>query len=180
MAHFEHLARALGLGALVVLLGGYLLARLLRRHHLRASWAALCLPLSYLALGLGSLGLRVCGTLLLGCTLSASWQRQDLDRGADYADAARARLRIRDAARRALWRAHIRRRGWLIDGRLVRCSGPRGARMPGCGRCQSAPGRARRSPRRSGRSSRRSPDPLRSAHRDVVGRGVLTPLPISS
>jgi hypothetical protein len=88
MAHFEHLARVLGLGALLVLLGGYLLARLLRRYHLRASWAALALPLSYLAFGLGSLGLLVCGVLLLGCSLSASWQRQDLDRGADYAEAA--------------------------------------------------------------------------------------------
>jgi hypothetical protein len=39
-------------------MGGYLLARLLRRRHLRASWAALGLPLSYLALGLGPASCR--------------------------------------------------------------------------------------------------------------------------
>jgi hypothetical protein len=119
MARFEHLARTLGLGALVVLLGGYLLARLLRRYHLRASWAALGLPLSYLTLGFSSLGLLVDGVLPLSCSLTASWQRQDLDRGADYAEAARARLRIRDAARRALSRRQTacrpkHRRLWVL------------------------------------------------------------------
>jgi DNA helicase HerA-like ATPase len=63
--------------------------------------------------------LLLCGVLVLGCSLAASWQRQDLDRGADYAEAARVRLRIRDAARRALRRAHVRRRGWVFDGRLI-------------------------------------------------------------
>jgi conjugal transfer pilus assembly protein TraD len=119
MAHFEQIAQALGLAALLVLSGGYALARLLRRHRLRASWALLVLIPVYLALQLSRLGLALEAILLLAYSLGASWQRADLDRGADYAEVARARLRIRDAARRALWRWRIRRAGWLQRGRLV-------------------------------------------------------------
>jgi conjugal transfer pilus assembly protein TraD len=127
-AHFEHVARALGVGALLVLLGGYLLARLLRARRLRASWALLAAAPVYLALQISRLGLALEAMLLLAYSLGASWQRADLDRGADYAEGARARLGIRDLARRAWQRWRIRRAGWLQRGRLV--LGQDAKRMP--------------------------------------------------
>jgi conjugal transfer pilus assembly protein TraD len=119
MPRFAHVAEVLAVSALMVVPGGYLLAWLLRRYRLRWSWAALSLPVGYLVLGSRQFALPLYGACLLGCALGASWHHQDLDRGADYAEFARARLRIRDVFVRALRKRQVRREGWINEGRLV-------------------------------------------------------------
>lgn len=119
MPRAEHLLEALGVAALLVLPGGCLLAVLLRRRHLRWSWAALGLPLAYGVLGTRLFALPVYCACLLACALGASWQHQDLDRGADFAEVARARLRVRDVFVRAFQRRRVRREGWVSGERLV-------------------------------------------------------------
>ena len=106
-------------GVLVALPGGYLLAALLRKRALRSSWALLGLPATYLLLGHRLFALALYGACLSAWMLGASWHRQDLDHGADYAEAARERLRIRDVVTRRLRRRGIRRNGWVRDGRLT-------------------------------------------------------------
>lgn len=115
----DHIAEALGVGLLVALPGGYLLAAWLRRRALRASWALLGLPATYLLLGDRLFTLALYGACLLAAALGGSWHRQDLDHGADYAEAARERLRVRDVLIRLLHRRAIRRGGWIKDGRLT-------------------------------------------------------------
>jgi len=119
MTGFEHIAEVLAVSALLVVPGGYLLAWLLRRYRLRWSWAALGLPVGYLVLGSRLFALPLYGGCLLACALGASWHHQDLDRGADYAEAARGRLRVRDVLMRALRKRRVRREGWINEGRLV-------------------------------------------------------------
>jgi conjugal transfer pilus assembly protein TraD len=109
----------LGIGLLLALPGAYLLAALLRARGLRSSWALLGLPIAYLAFGYRPLAFALYGACLLAASLGASWHWQDLDHGADYAEAARERLRIRDVLTRSLRRRAIRRGGWIRDGRLV-------------------------------------------------------------
>jgi conjugal transfer pilus assembly protein TraD len=115
----EAVAETLGVGLLLTLPGGYLLAALLRARGLRSSWALLGLPVTYVVLGHRLFALALYGACLLAASLGASWHRQDLDHGADYADAARERLRIRDVLIRGLRKRAIRRGGWVKDGRLV-------------------------------------------------------------
>jgi type IV secretory pathway TraG/TraD family ATPase VirD4 len=115
----EHVLQTLALGALLAVLGGHALARLLRRWHLRASWAALALAPAYLALGTGPPALAFEFALLYAWALGARWQREDRDRGADYGEAARTRLRVRDLLIRALWRRRIARGGFIHGERLV-------------------------------------------------------------
>jgi conjugal transfer pilus assembly protein TraD len=115
----DDVAETLGVGMLVALPGGYLLAAWLRRRALRASWALLGLPATYLLLGHRPFALALYGACLIAAALGASWHRQDLDLGADYAEAARVRLQIRDVLIRALRRRAIRRDGWVGDGRLT-------------------------------------------------------------
>ncbi len=119
MARAEHFVELLGVAALVILPGGYLLAWLLRRRRLRWSWGLLGLPCTYVALGSRLFGLPLYAACLLACALGASWHHQDLDQGADYAEAARARLRMRDVLVRALRKRRVRREGWVSKGRLV-------------------------------------------------------------
>jgi conjugal transfer pilus assembly protein TraD len=115
----ERIAETLGIGLLVVFPGGYLLATWLRRRGLRASWALLGLPTTYLLRGDRLFTLALYGACLLAALLGASWHRQDLDHGADYAEAARERLRVRDVLIRYLRRRAIGRRGWIRDGHLT-------------------------------------------------------------
>jgi len=126
VARAEHVLELLGLAALVILPGGYLPAWWLRRRHLRWSWAALGLPCGYLLLGIRQFALPLYGVCLLACALGVSWHHQDLDRGADYAELARARLRIRDVLVRALRKRRVRREGWINEGRLVLGADERG------------------------------------------------------
>jgi conjugal transfer pilus assembly protein TraD len=115
----ERLAETFGVGLLVALPGGYLLAAWLRKRALRASWALLGLPATYVLVGHRLFALALYGAWLLAALLGASWHRQDLDHGADYAEAARERLRIRDVLIRALRRRAIQRGGWIKNGRLM-------------------------------------------------------------
>jgi conjugal transfer pilus assembly protein TraD len=119
MPSADQVAEAFGVAVLVTVPGGFLLASLLRRHGLRWSWAALGIPSTYLVLGNRLFALPVYGACLLTCALGAGWHGQDLDRGADFAEAARATLRVRDAIVRQLRRWQIKREGFIQDGRLV-------------------------------------------------------------
>jgi Type IV secretion-system coupling protein DNA-binding domain len=119
MPTFERTAEVIGLGALVALPGGYVLASVLRRRRLLWSWAALGLPATYLLLGRHLFGLALYGAFLLACALGAAWHYEDLDHGADIAEAARARMGMADVLRRQLRRRRVKRRGWLSDGRLA-------------------------------------------------------------
>jgi conjugal transfer pilus assembly protein TraD len=119
MPGLDHVAETLGIGLLVAFPGAYLLAARLRRRGLRSTWALLGLPATYLLLGDRPFALAFYGACLLAWMLGASWHRQDLDHGADYAEAARERLRIRDVLIRRLRRAAIRRGSWITDGRLT-------------------------------------------------------------
>jgi conjugal transfer pilus assembly protein TraD len=119
MPSADVVAEALGIALLLALPGAYLLAALLRARGLRSSWALFGLPLAYLAFGNRLYSFAIYGAFLLAASLGASWHRQDLDHGADYAEAARERLRIRDVLIRCLRRRTIRRGGWIKDGRLV-------------------------------------------------------------
>jgi hypothetical protein len=89
MPRLDRIAETLGIGALVAVVCGYLLAAWLRRRGLRASWALLGVPATYLVLGYRLFTLALYGACLLAWLLGASWHREDLDRGADYAEAAR-------------------------------------------------------------------------------------------
>jgi conjugal transfer pilus assembly protein TraD len=119
MPRFDRVAETFGVGVLVVVPGGYFLAALLRRRALRSSWALLGLPVTALLIGHRLFALPVYGACLLAWMLGASWHRQDLDHGADFAEAARMRLRVRDAITRALRRWRIKREGWIKNERLV-------------------------------------------------------------
>ncbi len=114
----EHL-KLFALGALAVVLGGYLLAELVRRRRLHWTWTALPIPLIYMALRVSALGVTLQGACLLACLLGLSWHRTDLDHGADFAEAAHARMRVLDFLSSALHRRAVRRDGWIKDGRLV-------------------------------------------------------------
>jgi hypothetical protein len=116
---FEHALKLMGVGAVLAVLGGFALATFLRRRGLRWSWAALGFPVTYLLLGHHLIVLPIWGACLLACLLGAAWHHEDLDHGADFAEAARARLGIGDAIRRHRHRREIEREGWVKDGWLV-------------------------------------------------------------
>jgi DNA helicase HerA-like ATPase len=113
----ERMLEALGRGALLSVCCGWLLAWLLRRRALSWGWPLLVLPCAYAALGLRAL--PVYGALALASALGHSWHHSDLDRGADYAEAARNRLRVREVLARALAGRRIARRGWVSQGTLL-------------------------------------------------------------
>jgi hypothetical protein len=119
MPGFDRAAETFGVGVLVVVPGGYFLATLLRRRALRASWALLGPPLVAVSMGHRLFALPLYCACLLAWMLGASWHRQDIDRGADFAEAARMRLRVRDAITRSLRRWQIKREGWIKGERLV-------------------------------------------------------------
>jgi conjugal transfer pilus assembly protein TraD len=128
MPTVNHVAEVLGVAMLVVLPGGYLFASLLRRQHLLWSWAAIGFPATWVLLGDRLFTLPIYGACLLACLLGASWHNQDLDHGADIAEAARARMGVGDMLHRARLRQAVRRGGWVNEGRLVlgedRCGVP--------------------------------------------------------
>jgi hypothetical protein len=120
MPSIEHGLKLLGVGAVLVFLGGFMLASALRKRGLRWTWASLGFPGAYLILGPRNLYvLPLWGACVLACLLGAGWHNKDLDHGADFAEAARARLGIRGLIRRSLARRALRQTGWLRDGELV-------------------------------------------------------------
>jgi len=119
MPKFEHVVEMLGVGALVTVPAGYLLASFLRKRGLNWTWASLGFPSTYLVIGNRLLALPIYGTCLLACMLGAAWHFQDLDHGADIAEEARRRMGIGDVVRRQLRRRAVKRKGWINDGWLV-------------------------------------------------------------
>jgi Type IV secretion-system coupling protein DNA-binding domain len=117
-AVFEHLG-SIAEGAILIAIGGWLLASLVRRRGLHWSWTALVVPVLYALLATSPRGLVAIGVCLLASALGLSWHRADLENGADFAAAAHARLRVHDLLRRHLHRRALRRGGWIKDGRLA-------------------------------------------------------------
>jgi conjugal transfer pilus assembly protein TraD len=106
-------------GAFLIAIGGWLLASFVRRRGLHWSWTALSVPILYALLATSPIGLVAIGVCLLASALGISWHRADLDRGADFAEAAHARLRPGDVIDRFLHTQAVKRHGWIKDGRLV-------------------------------------------------------------
>lgn len=128
MSVLEHTLHGLAVGAVVILVGGWLLASVLRRRHLRWTWALLALPAGLLLKAVsGQFGLAGCGVSLLAAGLGARWHGIDLGHGADFAEAAHSRRGIQDTIRTRRQRRAIGRHGWIRNGRLVVGSDARGA-----------------------------------------------------
>jgi conjugal transfer pilus assembly protein TraD len=108
------------IAAVVIVVGGFATAQVLRRRGLRWTWASLGFPLGLLLLHLSpEIALPLWGVSLLACVLGAHWHHEDLEHGADFAEAARARLGILALLRRRVRRQALKREGWLSDGALV-------------------------------------------------------------
>jgi type IV secretory pathway TraG/TraD family ATPase VirD4 len=121
MFAFEHVLIKLAELAMVSVLGGVALTIALRVSARRWTWGLLGFPLAWAIAGGGSLVLAaVCGSVsLVGCFVGVLWHAADLAEGADRAEAARARLGIGDAVRRAIKLRQIAQRGWVGDERLT-------------------------------------------------------------
>jgi conjugal transfer pilus assembly protein TraD len=119
MHAFEAGLKILATWACLVAGGGWALARVLRRQHLRWTWALPGLPAGYLIGGVSLLGFVVCGVSVLACMHGARWHHLDLTYGADHAEAARDRLGIIAVMRRWSQQRAIRRDGWIRHGRLI-------------------------------------------------------------
>jgi hypothetical protein len=120
MPSIEHALEVLAIGVAVIVVGGFATAQLLRRRDLRWTWASLGFPLGLLLLhGSPLIALPLWGMCLLACVLGAHWHHEDLEHGADFAEAARARLGILALLRRRVrWQA-LKREGWVSGGALV-------------------------------------------------------------
>ena len=120
-----HAIGALLIGLFLVsvlsVLGGWGLALGLRLRGLRWTWASV-LVLPAMLLGYWSLELALVGvgTGVIGCALGMTWHSSDLMTGGHFAEIARGRLGILQAADRAIdtWRASREQRGWLHEGEL--------------------------------------------------------------
>lgn len=121
MFAFEHVLIKLAELAMVSVLGGVALTIALRLSARRWTWGLLGFPLAWAIAAGGSLVLAaVCGSVsLVGCFVGVLWHAADLAEGADRAAAARARLGIGDAVRRAIKLRQISRRGWAGEGSLT-------------------------------------------------------------
>jgi conjugal transfer pilus assembly protein TraD len=116
----EHGLKLLMVLAAVAVGGGVTAATLLRKRGLTWTWATPGLLVAFLLFP----NERVAGSVLgagslLACLLGASWHRSDLGHGADYAEAARARLGMIGLLRRRRHRRRVQRDGWVSDGLLV-------------------------------------------------------------
>jgi conjugal transfer pilus assembly protein TraD len=116
---FEHALKLLGIGAVVAFLGGFVLASTLRQRGLRWTWASLGLPSAYLMLRQPLIAVPIFLASLLACVLGAHWHHEDLDHGADFAEAARRRLGLVGMLRRRRRTQAVKDEGWASDGRLV-------------------------------------------------------------
>ncbi|MGH2912596.1 MAG: TraM recognition domain-containing protein [Solirubrobacteraceae bacterium] len=119
MPVFEQLLTQLLEFGIASLLGGIALAVVLRVCARRWTWALLGLPLAWVLEGSPMLAALCCSMSLVGCLVSVSWHAADLAEGADRAEAARARLGIGEALRRALRRRWAIAHGWVHGGRLA-------------------------------------------------------------
>ncbi len=120
MFAFEQIfTKLLELG-MVSLLGGIALAIALRLSARRWTWGLLGFPLAWVLAGVSPLLAVVEGSVsAAGCFVGVVWHAADLAEGADRAEAARARLGIGDAVRRAVRRRRVAVDGYVHDGGLV-------------------------------------------------------------
>jgi len=120
MPSIEHTLEVLAIAVVVVVVGGFATAHVLRRRGLRWTWASLGFPLGLLLLhGAPLIALPLWGACLLACVLGAHWHHEDLEHGADFAEAARARRGIVAMLRRRIRRQALKREGWVSAGALV-------------------------------------------------------------
>ncbi len=120
VAPFEHMLRTLALLALTAMVGGSVTARILRLAALRWTWALLGFPVGViLEQRHPQLLAAVWGVSLIACVLGRGWHRIDLERGADFARAARNMLGPLGAVKGWWGRWRVRRHGWISGGRLV-------------------------------------------------------------
>ena len=119
----EEAAHALGTLAAICgisVCGGTVLAAMLRRARLAWTWAATCIPVSYILLSFDrKLGTGIAGASLLGLLIGARWHHSDLEYGADFAQAAENRLGIKAAIRRSALRRRVKHGRWVNNGWLT-------------------------------------------------------------
>jgi hypothetical protein len=116
----EHGLKLLVVWSAIVVGGGIAAATLLRIGRLRWTWALPGLVLAGLLFEVDHLAGAVLGAAsFLACVLGASWHRSDLGHGADYAEAARARMGLTGWLRRRRHKRKVQRDGWVSDGQLV-------------------------------------------------------------
>lgn len=121
MFAFEQLLTKLLELGMVSLLGGVALAVGLRLSARRWTWGLLGFPLAWAIAGGGSPVLAaVDGSVsFAGCFVGVLWHAADLAEGGDRAAAARSRLGIGEAVRRAVRLRQIVSHGWVSEGRLT-------------------------------------------------------------
>lgn len=116
-----HLAEMLMLIGFFSACGGGMLAAGLRLRDLRWTWSVLpVLPAALLGLVSVWPALLGVGVSVVGCLVGMVWHAHDLIVGGDYAEAAKARLGLFDAAKALYegWPAAQGPRVWLHGGRL--------------------------------------------------------------
>ncbi|HUB74651.1 MAG TPA: type IV secretion system DNA-binding domain-containing protein [Solirubrobacteraceae bacterium] len=127
MREFEDIIAVLAISLVISVVGGVLLAWVLRRRGLRWTWALLGLPAAVVLSGSGPVVFwTLVWSSLLACGLGAHWHRMDLHEGVDHAEAAHRRIGITTVIRRVWERQRISRWGWLHEGRLIVGRDPRG------------------------------------------------------
>ncbi|HEX2016632.1 MAG TPA: hypothetical protein VGN69_08045, partial [Solirubrobacteraceae bacterium] len=101
-------------------LGGALLAVVIRGRGLRWTWALLGVPVGWMIVQAnGPLGVGCLATCCLAAVFGARWHRADLAEGADHAEAAAARLGIAAAVRARQESRRTAVEGWVGGGLLV-------------------------------------------------------------
>jgi conjugal transfer pilus assembly protein TraD len=116
----EAMLESVFFGCVCAVIGGIVLAYVLRRCFLRWTWALFGPFLAVFAVQFSLfLGFALGGGGLLGAALGWRWHRDDLRIGVDFAQAARERVGIRHVIRRQLHRARIRSQGWIVGGSLI-------------------------------------------------------------
>jgi hypothetical protein len=92
---FEHALRDLAIVTGLIVACGYATAHILRKRHLRWTWALPGLPIGFLLVsGNPLIALPLWGASLYACALRARWHREDLEHGAHRAEISRARVGI--------------------------------------------------------------------------------------
>ena len=116
----DHLFLEIDIGLAVMVAGGWATAELLSREGLRWTWAWLGIPLAFLLSNVNvPLSLPLWGATLFACWWGASWHKQDVMHGADFAENARARVGVVDVIRTRQSKDAIKRDGWLKGDSLI-------------------------------------------------------------
>ncbi len=119
-AFFEHTLWDAAIVTGLIVVCGDATAHILRKRHLRWTWALPGVPIGFLLLsGNPLIALPLWGASLYACALGLRWHREDLEHGADHAEIANARLGIVGMIRRRQSEVRIKRDGWISDGQLV-------------------------------------------------------------